>query len=848
MRRAVKVLLALLAVVWLAGTGLTQETYYSVTDLGTLGGPTSLAWGINNAGQIVGSADLPADAGGNVFHHAFFYENGTMTDLGTIAPLCDSANGEAFDINEAGQVVGVTCSNGRGRAFLWDAGTMSDLGTLGGTQSSARGINNAGDVVGSAAVAGDTRAHAFLYSGGVMQDLGTLGGVWSAAHHINDTGKIVGYGEIFTGSPQRISHAFLYSGGTMTDLLPGSSVAFSYAWGINNANKVVGTTSLGNFDQGFLYNDADGSMTYLGSLANSMTVAVSINNHDQIVGYSALGIGYFHAFLYENGVMVDLNNRIPNNPGWDLNFATAINDSGKIVGAGMVGGQMHAFLLTPIEHTLTITSGPLGMPNPVASGGPVGLSVTASDSLPHGLSYAWTAVCATLGSNGSFSSATTQNPTWTAPANVTGIPQACTLQVVVDDGHGLNQTGSYTQNVESTAHTLTITSGPGGTPNPVASGAPVRLSVTALDTAQHVLSYQWVDDCPALGSGGIFSDPTAQNPTWIAPANTTRSLQICTLRVTVQDGVLSPVMASYEQIVGLRAIADFDGDGRTDLSVWRPGDGRWYARYSSSGGSSAREWGAGWKHDEPVPGDYDGDGILDFAVWRPENGGWYVLQSTTAFTHSWWMPWGHGSRNDIPVPADYDGDGRTDCAVWRPGTGEWFVTLSTGGYGTRFTIEWGAGWAGDRPVVGDYDGDGRADLAVWRPSTGTWFILRSSLNYSKAPGDPLVVQWGLGSVGDRPVIGDFDGDGTSDIAVWRGPTGQWFLRLSSGVPRTLEWGRESSGDQPAVGDYDGDGRTDIAVWRGPTGFWFIKWSTTDYADWNSVEWGSASARDMPIPR
>jgi len=363
MRPPALTLLATAAVVWLgAGPPARADdppaqpagirfTRYAVTALGTFGGPNSEAWSINNAAQIVGRADLTPDAGGSVYHHAFLWDAGVMTDLGTIPPGCDplSSNSWAFDINDAGQVVGETCSNSRTRAFLRSNGVMLDLGTLGGTGSGARGINNAGDVVGAAAMPGDGSNHAFLYSGNTMHDLGTLGGAWSGAHHINDNGTVVGYSE-HQPLPSREPHAFLYSGHTMTDLFPGTGCC-SYAWGINDTGTVVGTLLASPYDRGFVYRG--GVVTYVGSLANSTTVAMSINNLDEIVGYSALGYNYYHAFLYRDGTIIDLNNHIPDNPEWELNYAAAINDTGQIVGTGTVGGHTRGFLLTPVQTAPT---------------------------------------------------------------------------------------------------------------------------------------------------------------------------------------------------------------------------------------------------------------------------------------------------------------------------------------------------------------------------------------------------------------------------------------------------------------------------------------------------------------
>jgi len=145
------------------------------------------------------------------------------------------------------------------------------------------------------------------------------------------------------------------------------------------------------------------------------------------------------------------------------------------------------------------------------------------------------------------------------------------------------------------------------------------------------------------------------------------------------------------------AVADFNGDGRTDLSVYRPSNGNWLIQ-----GLADTQWGA--STDIPVPGDYNGDGRTDIAVFRPSTGYWYVLGISTAVL---------GSSTDVPVPGDYDGDGRTDFAVFRPSTGQWFV-------GAMPAVTFGA--SGDIPVPGDYNGDGKTDIAVFRPSTGHWLV------------------------------------------------------------------------------------------------------------------------------
>jgi hypothetical protein len=184
--------------------------------------------------------------------------------------------------------------------------------------------------------------------------------------------------------------------------------------------------------------------------------------------------------------------------------------------------------------------------------------------------------------------------------------------------------------------------------------------------------------------------------------------------------------------------ADFNGNGTTDLAVYRPSQGYWFVN-----GGATTPFGA--NGDIPVPGDYDGDGDTDIAVFRPSNGVWFVNGGPIT---AW------GATGDIPVPGDYDGDGDTDMAVFRPSTGTWFIQ---GGQ----SVAWGT--SGDIPVPGDYNGDGRTDVAVFRPSNGVWFV------------KGLINPTAFGTTGDIPVPGDYDDDGDTDLAVFRPANGLWFV-------------------------------------------------------------------------
>lgn len=269
---------------------------------------------------------------------------------------------------------------------------------------------------------------------------------------------------------------------------------------------------------------------------------------------------------------------------------------------------------------------------------------------------------------------------------------------------------------------------------------------------------------------------------------------------------------------GANGRADFDGDGRTDVSVFRGSSGSWYLNRSTAG-FQVLNWGV--STDTLVPGDYDGDGTDDVAVFRPDansaNPDFYVLNSNGFIVSgvSWGFP------GDVPANADYDGDGEYDFAVYRPSDGNWYVLLSSNGGNVIVNSP------GTTPVPGDYDGDGNADRISY--TTGTWTGTLSG-------GGTLNVA--LGQAGDIAVPGDYDGDGEVDQAVYRPSNGTWFVRQSSNS-QVVSTQFGVSTDIPAPGDYDGDGKDDHAIYR--NGQWWINGST---AGVSVVNFGVAS--DTPV--
>lgn len=253
---------------------------------------------------------------------------------------------------------------------------------------------------------------------------------------------------------------------------------------------------------------------------------------------------------------------------------------------------------------------------------------------------------------------------------------------------------------------------------------------------------------------------------------------------------------------------DFDGDGRTDISVFRPNNGNWWIANSASNQASVVAFGTAT--DLIVPADFTGDGKTDESVFRPDTGEWYVLKSED---HNYYA-FHFGISGDIPIPADYDGDGKADAAIFRPATSTWYVLRSTGG---TEIIEFGT--SGDKPVPADFDGDGKTDIAVFRPngSAGSEWWIRNSSNLGIS-----VTQFGLSD--DKPVVGDYTGDSRADIAVWRPSNGVWHILRSEDLSYySFQFGL--AGDQPTPGDYDGDGKFDAAVFRSTDSNWYVNRST-----------------------
>lgn len=272
---------------------------------------------------------------------------------------------------------------------------------------------------------------------------------------------------------------------------------------------------------------------------------------------------------------------------------------------------------------------------------------------------------------------------------------------------------------------------------------------------------------------------------------------------------------------------DFDGDGKSDIAIYRPSNGQWWIMKSSDGSHYALTFGL--ETDKIVPADYTGDGKTDVAVFRPSTGEWFILRSEDNSYYAFQF----GTEEDIPVPGDYDNDGFADVAVFRSTTGIWYILRST--EGMEFAL-WGL--PGDTPLTGDATGDGKSDLVIVRGPV--WWI-RNSSDHSA-----FAVYFGsINPETQQDMLGDFTGDGLADMSYFNYPpmssNSIWGVRRSENGS-VYAYGADSGA--PVPGDYDGDGMTDRAYFNASTGIWRL-YNSTNNGNYEERHFGMSG--DIPVP-
>lgn len=341
------------------------------------------------------------------------------------------------------------------------------------------------------------------------------------------------------------------------------------------------------------------------------------------------------------------------------------------------------------------------------------------------------------------------------------------------------------------------------------------------------------------------------------PAPTTAPPPTATASPTATPEPTAQPTASPAPVIPFHAGFDYNGDKRSDIVLFTSNG--WQAALSSGSAfdlPASGPWAAnlGLWGEIPFAGDFDGDGQTDIAVLNWNGAFWVGLSTGASFDGEGSGPWASpaGLWGGIPLAGDFNGDGRDDVLVFTEKDGL-RVGLSTGrSFDAPDSGQWNtpAGLWSEQPFTGDFDGDGKDDMAILNWQGQVWVGLSSGRGFD-APGGG---QWAVQSApwGGIPLSGDFNGDGKTDLAVFT-PDNTWKVNLSSGsafnAPNSGDWPSAAGlwGELPTVGDFDGDGRTDIAMLNG-NGEWWLGLSTgASFDSAGSGRWSSAVGQWCAVP-
>jgi probable HAF family extracellular repeat protein len=333
---------------------LTGSTPAVLPPLGTTASGLSLALpaALNDSGEVVGASPVAAGTSGSP-NQAFIYDAGVTTNL---ANIVGGALSSAVGVNNQGDVIGTfrqdADSGPAAQPFLYNGTSVQVLGTLSGTSEtidSVYGINNSGTIIGGATTTGSTSPQAITFNGSTFQILPNLSGATiTAPLAINSLGNIAGW-----SGPEAPS------GSTpVTTINLTQQTGLTVLLGLSPLGLAIGEGSEYEVGDAFYYNASTKKMTNIGTLGGGFSAAFGLNDDGDIVGMSLTSQGNYNAFLYDNSTltMTNLNTILPKDSGWTLLSANGINNAGDIVGFGDFNGSFEGYVLSP-SGTISGTGG-----------------------------------------------------------------------------------------------------------------------------------------------------------------------------------------------------------------------------------------------------------------------------------------------------------------------------------------------------------------------------------------------------------------------------------------------------------------------------------------------------------
>jgi hypothetical protein len=287
------------------------------------------------------------------------------------------------------------------------------------------------------------------------------------------------------------------------------------------------------------------------------------------------------------------------------------------------------------------------------------------------------------------------------------------------------------------------------------------------------------------------------------------------------------------------------------VGAFRPGDGVFYLDYNGNGTwdgcGTDRCLQIGMSGDVPVMGDWAGNGASKVGLFRPSDGTFYLDYNGNGV----WDGCGTdrclqiGMLNDIPLVGDWNGNGTSKVGAFRPSDGTFYLDYNGNGQWDGCSTDrcLQIGMTGDIPLVGDWNGDGVAKVGAFRPSDGTFYLdYNGNGQWDGCTTDQCLA---IGMTGDVPLVGDWNGSGTSKVGAFRPSDGTFYLDYNGNgmwdgcaTDRCLAIGL--NGDTPLVGDWDATGSSKVGAFRPSDG--------TFYLDYNgNGQWdGCGTDRCLPI--